>query len=51
MVLNTDPEFEARKRKERAFFALAERFRAAACPEEIKQWGDEMGRSIFGEYQ
>jgi hypothetical protein len=39
----------AQKEKERAFFALAERFRAAADPEEIKRLGDEMGRFIFGE--
>ena len=36
------------ERKGKAFFALAERFRAAD-PEEIKQLGDEMGRFIFGE--
>ena len=40
---------EARKEKEKAFFALAERFRTAADPEEAKQLGDEMGRFIFGE--
>ena len=39
----------AQKEKEKAFFALAERFRAAADPKEIKQLGDEMGRFIFGE--
>lgn len=40
---------EAQREKEKAFFALAERFRAAADPEEVKQLGDEMGRFIFGE--
>jgi metal-responsive CopG/Arc/MetJ family transcriptional regulator len=40
---------EAQKEKEKAFYALAERFRAAADPKEIKQLGDEMGRFIFGE--
>jgi len=35
--------------KEKAFFSLAQRFRAATDPEEIKQLGDEMGRFIFGE--
>jgi predicted transcriptional regulator len=40
---------EAQKEKERAFFALAERFRAASDPKEIKQLGDEMGKFIFGE--
>jgi hypothetical protein len=40
---------EAQKEKEKAFFALAERFRAASDPKEAKQLGDEMGRFIFGE--
>jgi metal-responsive CopG/Arc/MetJ family transcriptional regulator len=40
---------EAQKEKEKAFFAVAERFRATSDPEEIKQLGDEMGRFIFGE--
>lgn len=40
---------EAQKEKEKAFFALAERFRAASDPDEIRQLGDEMGRFIFGE--
>jgi predicted NAD-dependent protein-ADP-ribosyltransferase YbiA (DUF1768 family) len=40
---------EAQKGKEKAFFALAERFRAAVDPKEAKQLGDEMGRFIFGE--
>ena len=39
----------AQKEKEKAFFTLAERFRAASDPDEIKQLGDEMGRFIFGE--
>jgi predicted transcriptional regulator len=40
---------EAQKEKEKSFFALAERFRAATDPKEAKQLGDEMGRFIFGE--
>jgi len=40
---------EAQKEKEKAFYALAERFRAASDPEEVKQLGDQMGRFIFGE--
>lgn len=40
---------EAQKEKEKAFFALAERFRAASDPREVKELGDEMGRFIFGE--
>lgn len=35
--------------KEQAFFELAERFRAANIPEEVKRLGDQLGRSIFGE--
>ena len=40
---------EARKEKEKAFFELAERFRNADDPTEIKQLGDRLGRFIFGE--
>lgn len=40
---------EARKQKEKAFFELAERFRAASDPEQAKQLGDELGRLVFGE--
>ena len=40
---------EARKQKEKDFFRLAERFRAASDPEEVKQLGDQLGRFVFGE--
>jgi metal-responsive CopG/Arc/MetJ family transcriptional regulator len=40
---------EAQNEKEKAFCVLAERFRAASNPEDAKQFGDEMGRFIFGE--
>ncbi len=40
---------EARKQKEKAFFDLAERFRNASDPEEVKQLGDQLGRLVFGE--
>jgi hypothetical protein len=40
---------EARKEKEKAFFDLAEKFRSADDPDEVKRLGDEMGRFIFGE--
>ena len=40
---------EARQQKERAFFELAERFRGAKDPAEVKQLGDELGSFIFGE--
>ena len=39
---------EARKQKENAFFDLAERFRTASDPEEVKALGEQLGRFIFG---
>jgi len=39
---------EAEKRKQREFFELAERFRSASDPEEVKRLGDQMGRMVFG---
>ena len=48
MVELVEQGLEAEKEKEKTFFALAERFRAAADPKEAKQLGDEMGRFIFG---
>jgi hypothetical protein len=40
---------EARKQKEKAFFDLAEKFRASQDPDEAKRLGDELGRFVFGE--
>lgn len=40
---------EAQKEKEKAFFALAERFRSASEPKDIKELGDQLGRFVFGE--
>ena len=40
---------EAQKQKEKAFFELAERFRSADEPAQIKQLGNELGRFVFGE--
>ena len=40
---------EARKQKQRAFFALAERFRESKDPGEVKRLGDQLGSFIFGE--
>jgi hypothetical protein len=40
---------EARRRREKAFFELAERFRQATDPGQVKQLGDELGRFVFGE--
>ena len=39
---------EAEKRKQREFFELAERFRGATDPEEVKRLGDQLGRMVFG---
>ena len=38
---------EAQQQKEKAFFQLAERFRAASDPEQVKQLGDQLGRFVF----
>jgi predicted transcriptional regulator len=40
---------EAQQEKEKAFFHLAERFRAATDPEQVKRLGDQLGRFVFGE--
>ena len=40
---------EARRQKEKAFFELSERFRAASDPQQAKRLGDELGRLVFGE--
>jgi hypothetical protein len=39
---------EAEKQKQQEFFDLAERFRSATDPAEIKRLGDQMGRMVFG---
>ncbi len=39
---------EAERRKQREFFDLADRFRGATDPDEIKRLGDQMGRMVFG---
>ncbi len=38
----------AEKRKQQEFIDLAERFRNATDPEEVKRLGDQMGRMVFG---
>ena len=40
---------EARAQKEKAFFELADRFRAASDPEQAKRLGHELGGFVFGE--
>ncbi len=39
---------EAEKRRQQEFSDLAERFRTATDPEEVRRLGDQMGRMIFG---
>jgi len=39
---------EGQQQKEKAFFQLAERFRAASDPDQVKQLGDQLGRIAFG---
>ena len=39
---------EAEQRKQKEFFELAERFRSATDPKEVKRLGDELGRMVFG---
>ena len=39
---------QAEKRKHQEFVDLAERFRSATDPEEVKRLGDQMGRMVFG---
>ena len=38
---------EARNQKEKHFFSVAERFRAATDPEEVKQLGNQLGKMLF----
>jgi hypothetical protein len=40
---------EAEKRKQQEFFDLAERFRSATDPGEIKRLGEQMGQMVFGD--
>ena len=39
---------QSRKQKEKAFFELARRFRAAAEPDEVSRLGNELGKMMFG---
>jgi hypothetical protein len=39
---------EAERRKQQEFFNLAERFRSATDPAEVRRLGDQMGRMVFG---
>ena len=39
---------EAERRKQQEFLDLAERFRGATDPDEVKRLGEQMGRMVFG---
>jgi len=39
---------EAQKQKQKEFLDVAERFRSASDPEEVKRLGDQTGRMVFG---
>jgi len=39
---------EADRRRQQEFLDLAQRFRGATDPEQVKRLGDRMGRMIFG---
>ena len=39
---------EAKRQKEKAFFELAERFRAAADAKEVERLGEQLGQMVFG---
>jgi hypothetical protein len=38
----------AEKRRQQEFLELAERFRSATDPEEVRRLGDQLGRMVFG---
>ncbi len=48
LVEHIEQGIEAHQQKEKSFFQLAERFRAASDPEQVKQLGDQLGRFVFG---
>ncbi|MGH9468945.1 MAG: hypothetical protein ACRD1N_01220 [Terriglobia bacterium] len=49
LVESIEQGIQARYQKEKAFFGIAERFRAATDPKEITALGEELGRFVFGE--
>ena len=40
---------EAQKRKQKEFFELAERYRAATDPKDVARLGDDLGGMVFGD--
>jgi hypothetical protein len=49
MVELVEEGMESQKRKQKEFFGLAERYRAATDPQEVARLGDELGRMVFGD--
>jgi hypothetical protein len=49
LVDRIEQGIEAQQQKEKAFFQLAECFRAASDPQQVKQLGDQLGRFDFCE--
>jgi hypothetical protein len=47
MVELIENGIEAEKRRQKEFFDLAERFRSATEPEDVKRLGDQLGRMVF----
>jgi len=48
MDKNEGHRLDSEEEKEKIFFVLLERFRAAADPKEVKRLGNAIGRFIFG---
>ena len=48
LVVLIENGIDAEKRKQQEFFELAERFRSAEDPKEVRRLGDQLGRMVFG---
>src|SRR5713101_739926 len=49
LVALIEDGIDVEKRKQQEFFGLAERFRRATDPEDVKRLGDQLGRMVFGD--
>ena len=49
LVALIEDGIDVEKRKQQQFFGLAERFRRATDPEDVKRLGDQLGRMVFGD--